>query len=89
MLECCIFQDMFWYIFLERYQPSKNLQQDSLQLCQTVLYYNYHISAHTVVQSNLDYSKCQGPHESFRIIGSSNDRNQVLLNIFGKASMLP
>ena len=27
------------------------------------------------VQSNLHYSKCQGPQESFGIIGSSNDRN--------------
>ena len=27
------------------------------------------------VQSNLDYSKCQGPQESFQIIGSSIDRN--------------
>ena len=25
------------------------------------------------LQSNLDYSKCQGPQESFRIIGSWND----------------
>ena len=30
-----------------------------------------------LIQSNLDYSKCQGPQESFRIIGSSNDRNRV------------
>ena len=29
-----------------------------------------------MVQSNLDYSKCQGPQESFRIIGSSNDRKR-------------
>ena len=28
------------------------------------------------IQSNLDYSKCQGPQESFRIIGSSNDQNR-------------
>ena len=37
------------------------------------------------IQSNLDYSKCQGPHESFRIIGSSNDRKQEFSDIFGKA----
>ena len=37
------------------------------------------------VQSNLDYSKCQGPHESFRIIGSSNDRKREFSDIFGKA----
>ena len=40
------------------------------------------------IQSNLDYSKCQGPQESFRIIGSSNDRNREFLDIFGKAWML-
>ena len=39
-------------------------------------------------QSNLDYSKCQGPQESFRIIGSSNDRNRKFSDIFGKARML-
>ena len=37
------------------------------------------------IQSNLDYSKCQGPHESFRIIGSSNDRKREFSDIFGKA----
>ena len=42
----------------------------------------------TMLQSNLDYSKCQGPQESFRIIGSSNDRNQEFWDIFGKARML-
>ena len=36
------------------------------------------------IQSNLDYSKCQGSQESFRIIGSSNDRNQEFSDIFGK-----
>ena len=36
------------------------------------------------VQSNLDYSKCQGPQESFRIIGSSNDQNREFSDIFGK-----
>ena len=40
------------------------------------------------LQSNLDYSKCQGPQESFRIIGSSNDRNWKFSDIFGKAQML-
>ena len=38
------------------------------------------------LQSNLDYSKCQGPQESFRIIGSSNDRNREFSDIFGKSS---
>ena len=37
------------------------------------------------IQSNLDYSKCQGPHESFGIIGSSNDRKREFSDIFGKA----
>ena len=37
------------------------------------------------IQSNLDYSKCQGPQESFRIIGSSNDRKREFSDIFGKA----
>ena len=41
------------------------------------------------IQSNLDYSKCQGPQESFRIIGSSNDRKQEFSDLFGKAWMLP
>ena len=40
------------------------------------------------IQSNLDYSKYQGPQESFRIIGSSNDRKQEFSDIFGKARML-
>ena len=40
------------------------------------------------IQSNLDYSKCQGPHESFRIIGSSNDRKREFSDIFGKARIL-
>ena len=40
------------------------------------------------IQSNLDYSKCQGPQESFRIIGSTNDRKQEFSDIFGKAPML-
>ena len=40
------------------------------------------------IQSNLDYLKCQGPQESFRIIGSSNDRNRKFSDIFGKARML-
>ena len=43
------------------------------------------VSYHGLYQSNLDYSKCQGPHESFRIIGSSNDRKQEFSDIFGKA----
>ena len=41
-----------------------------------------------ILQSNLDYSKCQGPQESFRIIGSLNDPKRELLDIFGKARML-
>ena len=40
------------------------------------------------IQSNLDYSKCQGPQESFRIISSSNDRKQEFSDIFVKARML-
>ena len=40
------------------------------------------------LQSNLHYSKCQGPQESFRIIGSSNDRKREFSDIFGKARML-
>ena len=37
------------------------------------------------IQSNLDYSRCQGPQESFRIIGSSNDRKREFSDTFGKA----
>ena len=40
------------------------------------------------IQSNLDYSKYQGPQESFRIIGSSNDKKREFSDIFGKARML-
>ena len=40
------------------------------------------------IQSNLDYSKCQGLQESFRIIGSSNDRKREFSDIFAKARML-
>ena len=40
------------------------------------------------LQANLDYSKCQGPHESFRIIGSLNDRKRKFSDIFGKAWVL-
>ena len=36
------------------------------------------------IQSNLDYSKCQGPQESFRIIGSWNDRNWEFRILSGK-----
>ena len=36
------------------------------------------------LQSNLDYSKCQGPQESFRIIGSSNDRKREFLDFSEK-----
>ena len=41
-----------------------------------------------ILQTNLDYSKFQGPQESFRIIGSSNDRKREFSDIFGKARML-
>ena len=37
------------------------------------------------VQSNLDYLKCQGSQESFRIIGSLNNRNRKFSDIFRKA----
>ena len=46
------------------------------------------IESRLYIQSNLDYSKCQGPQESFRIIGSSNDRKREFSDIFGKARML-
>ena len=41
------------------------------------------IHAVFVIQSNLDYSKCQGPHESFRIIGSSNDQKREFAEKLG------
>ena len=41
-----------------------------------------------LIQSNLDYSKRQGPQESFRIIGSSNDRKREFSDILGQARML-
>ena len=41
-----------------------------------------------LIQPNLDYSKCKGPQESFRIIGSSNDRKREFSDIFGKARIL-
>ena len=40
------------------------------------------------IQSNLDYSECQGPQESFRKVGSSNDRKREFSDIFGKDRML-
>ena len=42
----------------------------------------------SLLQSNLDYSKWQGPKDSFRIIGSSNDRKREFSDIFRKARML-
>ena len=42
----------------------------------------------SIIQSNLNYSKCQGPQESFRIIGSSNDRKREFSDIFGKDQIL-
>ena len=39
-----------------------------------------------ILQSNLDYSKCQGPQESFPIISSSNDRNRGVSGYFRKSS---
>ena len=41
-----------------------------------------------LLQSNLDYSKSQGPQGSFRIIGSSNDRKWEFSDILGKARIL-
>ena len=35
------------------------------------------------IQSNLDYSKCQGPPDFLRIIGSSNFRNRYFSEMFG------
>ena len=35
------------------------------------------------VQSNLDYSKCQGPPDFLRIIGSSNFQNRYFSEMFG------
>ena len=36
-----------------------------------------------LIQSNLDYSKCQGPPYFLRIIGSSNFRNRYFSEMFG------
>ena len=41
-----------------------------------------------LIQSNLDYSKSQGPQESFRIICSLNDGKWEFSDIFGKARVL-
>ena len=35
------------------------------------------------LQSNLDYSKCQGPPDFLRIIDSSNFRNRYFSEMFG------
>ena len=35
------------------------------------------------LQSNLDYSKCQGPPDFLRIIGSSNFRNRYFSEMLG------
>ena len=39
--------------------------------------------SHVCIQSNLDYSKCQGPPDFLRIIGSSNFRNRYFSAMFG------
>ena len=37
----------------------------------------------TQIQSNLDYSKCQGPPDFLLIIRSSNFRNRLFSEMFG------
>ena len=56
-----------------------------IRLCKTCDSLGGPIFSPRGIQSNLDYSNCQGPQESFRIIGSSNDRKWEFSDIFGKA----
>ena len=44
---------------------------------------------HSLIQSNVDYSKCQGPQDSFRIIGSSNDRKREFQMLSKNVIVLP
>ena len=48
----------------------------------TLWEYNNDVILH-IIQSNLDYSKCQGPPDFLRIIGSSNFRNRYISEMFG------
>ena len=43
----------------------------------------FRIDFRNKVQSNLDYSKCQGPPDFLHIIGSSNFRNRYFSEMFG------
>ena len=41
------------------------------------------VFATSLIQSNLDYSKCQGPPDFLRIIASLNFRNRYFSEMFG------
>ena len=61
---------------------------DWYKLCQSTLKYFHSYRAvwdfsPFQVQSNLDYSKCQGPPDFLRIIDSSNLRNRYFSEMFG------
>ena len=63
----------------------------SLLLIVPVIPFHYespHLGLHYLqielnIQSNLDYSKCQGPPDFLRIIGTSNFRNRYFSEMFG------
>ena len=50
----------------------------------SVIHYNVLNAVQKIdIQSNLDYSNCQGPPDFLRIIGSSNFRNRYFSEMFG------
>ena len=73
-------------------QVSKRLKVNHNLLGVGLLFFlqKYQISFNSIdkktiqIQSNLDYSKCQGPPDFLRIIGSSNFQNRYFLEMFGR-----
>ena len=57
----------------------KEAYQDSIK----VSYSTLSSIVNSDIQSNLDYSKCQGPPDFLRIIDSSNFRNRYFSEMFG------
>ena len=60
-----------------------NSQLEQVPSGAEVKHWSYHSLFQVVIQSNLDYLKCQGPPDFLRIIGSSNFRNRYFSEMFG------
>ena len=68
------------------YDVTINMQVPNIQLKREIRsqsFNNYQNTCIFEIQSNLDYSKCQGPPDFLRIIGSSNFRNWYFSEMFG------